>query len=515
MSYTFTPTTFNPAAKGAAAALSGGNLVVDFDATTSAHVRAVDPILPGKFFMSATLLAGGGGLYPLIFGLCNTSLPLNSASVYNANVKLAVTFLDNGIYFAGTPIAYHAVSSFSVGDVIGLQIDTKAHTVQVFVNGAPSGAPVTNAAIVPGLYPFIGFDNTSSFPLTARANFGASSFLVPDLEGTIMGVGTLSYTVEYDSPDRFVYRSTDLGAPTVAIAAGGFLAVLKACLVDGYGDKPPAGWTMPFSSGSTIAVFQQGAGGNGRFFRVYDNAVSTNAADRVINIRGYESMSGVSAGTNPFPTTGQVGGNGPACGYSGVAEAFQAGWVVVASPSHVWVVCDVYPGGNRAVAGFGTFPSNLPVDGYNNFVCANPTADDGRGASLQYFELQAASAPNLWVERSDTAAVGALVAELAPTAPIRVSLYDWVGSSSGRRAFPERGTNALLQFQPEVIADGLSRGHLPGLWDTCHDPASIGPHGTRWAGDAAGTLAGRRFELIRGLLGSSATLALEISGGAD
>lgn len=515
MSYTFTPTTLNPAAKGAAAALSGGNLVVDFNATTSAHVRAIDPILPGKFYMEAALLASDGGLYPLAFGLCNTSLSLSSADVYNANVKLAVTFLDNTIYCAGTIIAYHAVSSFSVGDVIGLQIDTQARTVQVFVNGAPSGSPVSHAAITPGLYPFIGFNNTSIYPLTARVNFGASAFLVPDLADTIMGVGTISYTVEYDSPDRFVYRSTDVGAPTAPVAAGGFLAILKACLVDGYGDKPPAGWTIPFSSGSTIAVFQQGAGGNGRFFRVYDNAASANAAERIINIRGYETMSAVSTGTNPFPTTGQVGGNGPTCGYAAAADAIQHGWTVVASPSHVWIVCQPYLGDYRCMAGFGTFPSNLPVDGYNNFVCASSDASDGRGATFRYFEGQSGSASNLWVERSDTAAVGAVVAELAPTAPIQVGLYDSIGASTGRRAFPERGTNALLQFQPELIADGLSRGHLPGLWDTCHDPANIGPHGTQWTGDAAGPLAGRRFELIRGLLSLGANPVLEISGGAD
>lgn len=44
-----------------------------------------------------------------------------------------------------------------------------------------------------------------------------------------------------------VYTHFDAGAPTLSgnTAFSKVRAVLKACLVDGYGDKPAAGWTMP------------------------------------------------------------------------------------------------------------------------------------------------------------------------------------------------------------------------------------------------------------------------------
>ena len=44
-----------------------------------------------------------------------------------------------------------------------------------------------------------------------------------------------------------VYTHFDAGAPTLSgnTAFSKLRAVLKACLVDGYGDKPAAGWTMP------------------------------------------------------------------------------------------------------------------------------------------------------------------------------------------------------------------------------------------------------------------------------
>ena len=43
-----------------------------------------------------------------------------------------------------------------------------------------------------------------------------------------------------------VYRSTDAGAPLLTNSNGSLIAVLKACLVDGYGSKASAGWTAPF-----------------------------------------------------------------------------------------------------------------------------------------------------------------------------------------------------------------------------------------------------------------------------
>ena len=37
-----------------------------------------------------------------------------------------------------------------------------------------------------------------------------------------------------------VYRSTDASAPLLTNSNGSLIAVLRACLVDGYGSKPPA-----------------------------------------------------------------------------------------------------------------------------------------------------------------------------------------------------------------------------------------------------------------------------------
>jgi hypothetical protein len=53
-----------------------------------------------------------------------------------------------------------------------------------------------------------------------------------------------------------VYRWDDVGAPQLATAPlpSDVLAILKACLVDGYGAKQPLGWSVAFEDVATYAV---------------------------------------------------------------------------------------------------------------------------------------------------------------------------------------------------------------------------------------------------------------------
>ncbi|MGI2111732.1 hypothetical protein ACRN9C_20460 [Shewanella frigidimarina] len=69
-----------------------------------------------------------------------------------------------------------------------------------------------------------------------------------------------------------VYRHTDVGAPVgrPTIPAD-WIAILKACLVDGYGAKQPLGWTLEFSN-ETTSAFKNSVidGGSGCFFTIED-----------------------------------------------------------------------------------------------------------------------------------------------------------------------------------------------------------------------------------------------------
>ena len=56
-----------------------------------------------------------------------------------------------------------------------------------------------------------------------------------------------------------IYKSTDAEAPLMTGTAGAFISVLKACLVDGYGVKAPAGWVFEDVYAATQqALFTQG-----------------------------------------------------------------------------------------------------------------------------------------------------------------------------------------------------------------------------------------------------------------
>ncbi len=92
-----------------------------------------------------------------------------------------------------------------------------------------------------------------------------------------------------------LFSSKDSGAPQLgAVSGGDLITVLRACLVDGYGTRTSAGWTMPFDDlANDIACFQT-VGGN-------DLLRVENPDYRYAYINGYESMTGHSTGLEPYP----------------------------------------------------------------------------------------------------------------------------------------------------------------------------------------------------------------------
>ncbi|GGZ31599.1 hypothetical protein C8J23_101158 [Shewanella chilikensis] len=77
-----------------------------------------------------------------------------------------------------------------------------------------------------------------------------------------------------------VYRWDDAGAPSIV---GGnrssVLNVLKKCLVDGYGDKLPLGWTIEAETiGESIAFVPSIPESNGGVARIYSSSSGNNAA---------------------------------------------------------------------------------------------------------------------------------------------------------------------------------------------------------------------------------------------
>lgn len=99
-------------------------------------------------------------------------------------------------------------------------------------------------------------------------------------------------------PTSRIYYSTDSSAPSLTNAVGSMITLLDAILVNGYGAKAALGWTKTYT-GTNLAAYTQGTGSNGFKLAVDD----TNSG--YTKVRGYEAMTNVTTGTNPFPTIAQ------------------------------------------------------------------------------------------------------------------------------------------------------------------------------------------------------------------
>lgn len=103
------------------------------------------------------------------------------------------------------------------------------------------------------------------------------------------------------------YRHDDASAPTLDGTAGSLIALLDAILVNGYGSKPAAGWTKPFT-GTNKAVFRNNSvAGSGTYFRLEDsNDAFGTATFAVAEILAFVTMSDVDTGTGQWPTPANI-----------------------------------------------------------------------------------------------------------------------------------------------------------------------------------------------------------------
>jgi hypothetical protein len=127
-----------------------------------------------------------------------------------------------------------------------------------------------------------------------------------------------------------IYRSDDASAPVLSGTAGSLISVFDACLVNGYGAKGAAGWTKPFT-GTNKAAFLMGTGGTSRrmYLRIDDAGVNDGV------VRGYDAMTDVDTGTEPFPTVGQVA-TGLYIKKSDAANATARPWIMLATPTQIF-----------------------------------------------------------------------------------------------------------------------------------------------------------------------------------
>ena len=96
-----------------------------------------------------------------------------------------------------------------------------------------------------------------------------------------------------------VFTSDDAGAPQMGIGThpkpSEIIAILKACLVDGYGAKSAIGWTMPFSDNVALKyVFRNSAvNGSGGAVQMWDDDGGTDLAAAKLMMHAGTSIVGL------------------------------------------------------------------------------------------------------------------------------------------------------------------------------------------------------------------------------
>lgn len=295
-----------------------------------------------------------------------------------------------------------------------------------------------------------------------------------------------------------IYQSTNASAPVLSGTIGSLIAVLDAVLVNGYGSMTAAGWTKV--AGTNVATYRA-ATGNRLYMRI-DDTVAQEA--RVV---GYESMTDVNTGTNPFPTTAQQSG-GLYLRKSSTADATARPWVIVASATAIYIFIQPTQTNwynTAAVDGaghmfFGDLISyNSVTDNFATMLIA-PTSTGGgsigrigQKAVTQSGTITAATGH--FVARAYTQSVGSIA--IAKHVPGDYSdALALTFSSVTLPTFPDICSGTIMMANIEILEQGSSccliRGKMPGAFSPLHHLP--GQHGDIVQG--SGAYAGRSWLIV-------------------
>jgi len=295
------------------------------------------------------------------------------------------------------------------------------------------------------------------------------------------------------------YQSTDASAPQMSGEVGKLVAVLDACLVNGYGSKAAAGWAKSFS-GTNKGVYRSSAG-NRLYLRIDD---TTTTYARAI---GYETMSDVDNGTGLFPTAVQLSG-GLYWQKSVAANSTARNWWMVANEKFFILVIDYDANlANPQGLVFGTIHSYVTSDAYNTIIMgcgANNNANSF--ATLGVYDT--VSTGHYMARRCDNLSTSIAFNKVTVSGLFQPNTQS--GANTNVFTYPDPisgGLHVSGVYVYENIAGKTIRGRIPGLWFIPHTLPFT--HLDILQGAAGTELAGKSFIYLR--VYSSAAVLLETS----
>jgi len=328
-----------------------------------------------------------------------------------------------------------------------------------------------------------------------------------------------------------IYRSSDFGAPnTLNNAAGAFITVLDACLVNGYGDQTititsagglatvttpsphgliktakytvsganeaayngehsvtvvdgvtltfPVAGTPATPATGTITGRLSGSGWTKPFSGTYLASYLQGAGSNGMSLRvddtgtmtrlvGYETMSDVNTGTQSFPTNAQMAGGAY---QSKSTNTTYRDWVLLADEKRFYFSSNA-DGSAGDVNGqgmfFGDINSYLPGDSYSTMLAAGNTSS--ANSSSKFYNLVESFGTNTahYMARAYTQLGGSIQCGKMVNGSKGVA----TGMGYAGYPFPDPITNALHYDKVEVTEPSPTssiRGYLPGLWNPLH-----------------------------------------------
>lgn len=308
-----------------------------------------------------------------------------------------------------------------------------------------------------------------------------------------------------------VYQSTDASAPTLTGQVGSLVALLDACLVNGYGSKSAAGWTKSFS-GTNTATYKQGTGSNGFYLAVNDNAPSTAQEARVC---GWEvataapTSTNLGTGTNPFPTTTQAS-NGLFVRKSASSNSTARAWVLLADATCFYLFVQTGDQTYASTFAFGDFFANASSDPYSTMIQARTSENTiiFNSESFPGFNTNFPSGTinGCYIARSWTG-TGTAVAAGKGVHYGAANSNNLMGGSSSNVNYPNGPDGGLLTCPVQLGHGNGVRGYLKGVW--CPLQSAPLNHLDTYSG--TGNQAGKTFIALAIGNGNSGMVMMETS----
>ena len=227
----------------------------------------------------------------------------------------------------------------------------------------------------------------------------------------------------------------------------------------------PLGWAKQYSNTNLAAYKSSDVSATGCLLRVDDTG--TNNA-RVV---GYEAMTTIDLGTNPFPSTTQVSGGG-FWGKSSTADATTRPWILFGD-KRGFILCVQWTGSTTYGSyWFGDIVSNKTADAYGCVLSAktvSATGDTPGAATADLSYVDMLSEAMMWSARSFTGLGSSkpmLKTAMSPVGYAHTFRSGTTGTSSAFMNYPNPVDNGLylVQLMLGEINPNAYRGQLPGFY---------------------------------------------------